>query len=402
MKREKLVRLPIICDAGGDLSKNWFVEFYCRNPKSGKFERQKIYKGINKHHTVTERRKAAQQLCNEYCDKLKNGWSPYQDDLVIYDDNLQYQTVIKNYRRAKSKNGTFIFYSSKFLDHIKSSVNEDGTLPTYRSKLRMFNAWLESQSMHDVDISCIDQPVVYDFFSYIINDLERSAITIKKYRQILGAVFEFVKRDRKLFLNPCYDLPSTKRINDMTPQPIQKFDISIFKEAIRESDPQLWLAINFEFYCFLRPGKEVRLLKVGDIDFGRGIIRINPVNAKTVERHVPIPLHFLKTLRDDYKLHTYSRSLYVFGKEGVPGTQHLSKNILRYRFVKFREKLNMPPMYKLYSWKHTGNITAEASGIPLRDLQLHNGHSSMQTTENYLKNKGIVISKTISKRFPKL
>ena len=105
MKREKIVRLPVIRDAGGDVTKNWFIEFYCRNPKNGKLERQKIYKGINKLHTAAERMRAAQVLCDQYTDKIRNGWSPYVDDLVIYDDNLQFQTHIKQYRRAKSKNG---------------------------------------------------------------------------------------------------------------------------------------------------------------------------------------------------------------------------------------------------------------------------------------------------------
>lgn len=400
MKKEKIIRLPVVCNAGGDLTKNWFVEFYCRNPKNGQFERQKIYKGINRHHTLAERTAAAMQVCEAYTEKLRNGWTPYMDDLVIYEDNLQYQSAIRNYRQAKSHNGTFKFYSSKFLDHIKNSVNSDGTLPTYRSKLRCFDAWLTHKNMHEVDISCIDQPLLYEFFSYIINELSRSAVTIKKYRQILGAVFEFVRRDRKTFQNPCFDLPSTKRINDQTPQPIQEFDIEPFKQLIREKDPQLWLAICFEYYCFMRPGKEVRLLRIGDIDFGRGMIRVNPVNSKTTERHIPIPLVFLKMMREEYKLHGYKRSDYVFGKGGIPGSQSLSKNCLRYRFVAFRKALNMPDMYKLYSWKHTGNIRADEAGIPRREIQHQNGHTSLQTTENYMKNKRGMVSKNIVHLFP--
>ena len=34
MENDKLIRLPIIYDAGGDLKKEWFVEFYVRNPKT--------------------------------------------------------------------------------------------------------------------------------------------------------------------------------------------------------------------------------------------------------------------------------------------------------------------------------------------------------------------------------
>lgn len=400
MKREKLIRLPIVCDAGGDLNKNWFVEFYCRNPKNGKFERQKIYKGINKFHTVAERRRAATELAELYTEKLRNGWSPYIDEQVIYDDNLQFQSAIKNYRKAKSKNGTFQFYSSRYLDHIRQAVDPESTLSTYRSKLRCFNAWLESRNLHDADISCIDQPVLYDFFSFIINDLKRSAITIKKYRQILSSCFDFVKRDRKQFTNPCFDLPTTRRINDQTPQPIQEFDITPFRQTISQCDPQLWLAIQFEYYCFLRPGKEVRLMRISDIDFGRGIVRVSPVNSKTVERHIPIPYVFLKAIREEYKLHTFPRDFYVFGKNGVPGPDHLGKNMLRYRFTKIRKTMCMPDMYKLYSWKHTGNIRADEAGIPRREIQHQNGHTSLQTTETYMKNKRGIVSPNIIQRFP--
>jgi hypothetical protein len=94
MKNEKIVRLPIICDRGGDLSKNWFIEFYCRNPRNNKLERQRIYKGINKFHTVRERMQAAQKICDYYTDQLKNEWSPFSNQLVIYDDNLQTKTTL--------------------------------------------------------------------------------------------------------------------------------------------------------------------------------------------------------------------------------------------------------------------------------------------------------------------
>jgi hypothetical protein len=94
MQKGKLIRLPIICDALGDLYLPWWVEFYCRNPRNNKLERQRIYKGINKFHTVRERMQAAQKICDYYTDQLKNEWSPFSNQLVIYDDNLQTKTTL--------------------------------------------------------------------------------------------------------------------------------------------------------------------------------------------------------------------------------------------------------------------------------------------------------------------
>jgi integrase len=178
--------------------------------------------------------------------------------------------------------------------------------------MRLFDAWLEGNSLNQLDISAISNQVMVKFFTFIIEERKLSKISITKYRQILGQVFNFVKKERKQFLNPCYDLPETNRINDNTPQPIQQLDILKFGKEIKERDPQLWMACCFEYYCFIRPGKELRLLKIGDIDFGRGTIRVNSVNSKTVERRIGIPYEFLIELRDEYKLNTFSRDKFVF------------------------------------------------------------------------------------------
>ena len=403
MKREVMIKLPVLFDAGGDLKKKWYILFYVKNPRSNKLERQRIYKGINDVHTLKGRYAVGEKMLNHWKDKLLAGWSPLTDENVIYDDNLQFQSFIKHYKITKSKNGTFRFYASKFIDFVKNNL-EEATVSTYRSKLRMFDGWLETNCLNEVDVSVITQAVMVKFFTFIIEDRKLSKVSIKKYRQILSQVFNHVRKEkeRKQFINPCFDLPETKRLNDSAPQPIQELDIEIFKERIEKEDPQLWLAISFEYYCFIRPGKELRLLKIGDIDFGRGTVRVNPVNSKTVERNIGIPAVFMNALRNDYKLHTYDRKMYVFGRDRVPGNEHYGKNNLRYRFSRIRDKMKMPEMYKLYSWKHTGNIRALESGISISEIQMQNGHTSIQTTENYMKNKKRTVSSNITNRFPEL
>lgn len=402
-KRESLIILPEIWNAGGDLSKKWLVIYSYRNPRTGKMERFRESQGINKFHTLEERTKAAEALSDELTQKLKTGWSPFVDTKIVYTDNLEYQTAVKNYRQIKATNGTFRFYSSKFLDSIKYTV-EDSTLSTYRSKLRMFAAWLESRNFHELDISVIDQPLIVEFFNHLIIENALSKTSVDNYRQILIKAFHFIGKqpDRKTLINPCYDLPTTKRINDHTPQPIHEIDILPFLTEIGARDQQLLLAVSFQYYCYLRPGKELRLLQIGDIDFGRGRIRVKAITAKTVERWVIIPDVFLSELREKFNLTSWPRNYFVFGSNGEPGPDHLGKNNLRYRFNKIRTDLKMPNMYKFYSWKHTGNIAADEAGIPRREIQNQDGHASMITTENYLKNKKGFKSQNIKTNYPPL
>lgn len=75
---------------------------------------------------------------------------------------------------------------------------------------------------------------------------------------------------------------------------------------------------------------------------------------------------------------------------------------MRYRFNRFREQLNMPDTYKFYSWKHTGNSLAVDSQISMYALRDQNGHTSVQTTEGYLKNKIGAVSQEIRTKFPNL
>lgn len=401
MKKQIIIRLPVIYDAGGDISKKWFIEYYVRNPRNGRMDRQRSYKGINKFHTIRERQAAAEKMQQYWADKLRAGWSPFVDESVIYDDNLEYQTAVKNYRKMKSKNGTFRFFASKYIDWKKPTL-EDKSVSTYRSRLRIFDSWLEGKQLSDADISCIDHKILEEFSSHIINIAQLSRSTVQNYQNLLKEVFDFIRKERKQFPNPCFELPGTRRVNDSAAYPIQEMDISVFKAAIEKKDPQLWMACSFVYYCFIRPRKELRLLKVGDIDFGRSTVRIREENSKTEKRTVSIPRVFMKELREKYQLHNYSRDFYVVGKKREPGPEPVSYNNMSNRWVAFREKLNMPEEYKMYSWKHTGNIRASRKGIPLFDLQGQNGHTTIATTEEYLKNQEGYVSPLIVETFPEL
>ncbi|MFW5831263.1 MAG: tyrosine-type recombinase/integrase [Prolixibacteraceae bacterium] len=401
MEKQVLIRLPVIYDAGGDISKKWFIQYYVRNPRNGRLERQRSYRGINKFHTLKERREAAEKMRRHWSDKLKAGWSPFVDESVIYDDNLEYQTAIKNYRKMKSKNGTFRFFASKYIDWKKPAL-EDKSVSTYRSRLRIFDSWLEGKGISDADISCITHKIMVEFSDHIINVAELSRSTVLNYQNLLKEVFDFIRKERKQFPNPCFELPGTRRVNDSAAYPIQEMDIPIFKKAIEKKDPQLWLACSFVYYCFIRPRKELRFLRIGDIDFGRSTVLIREENSKTGKRKVTIPRVFMKELREKYQLHNYPRDFYVIGKNREPGPKPVSYNNMSNRWVAFRENLNMPEEYKMYSWKHTGNIRASRNSIPLRDLQGQNGHTTIATTEEYMKNQEGYVSHLIVESFPEL
>ena len=400
-RRKKLIILPHLNPKG----KQWYVEYGVRNPKNDKMEYFRIYQGLNDDPEPVKRHLSAEKIIKEYAHKLKNGWSPLAvADKYVYEDQLAYTEIARVYGQKRASNETVRFFASEWIREITPNVNEDSTIPTYKGKLRHFCNWLDVKGFGQNDVSAITNEIIIEFFDYLIDDEKLSGNSIGKYKQILTSLFDLIIRRGKLKDNPVRDVRACNRINDQAPRPILDQDLTVFREAIKEADPQLWLAMQFEYYCFMRPGKEVRLLKIGDIDFARGVVRVIIEHSKTIiPKNLTIPFVFLKELRETYQLQTYPRDWFVFGKNGVPGVEKLGKNNLRYRFNNFRKSLKMPLEYKFYSMKHTGNSRADdCAEITVRDRQIQNGHASIKTTEIYTRNKFGSVNKAIQQHFPSI
>lgn len=400
MKRKKLVILPKLNDSGGDLSKKWFIYYTVRNPRTNEMERFRDHRELSQADE-SERRAIAEKKIRELTEKLKRGWTPFLDDEeAIYEDQLQYKTVAEIYGKQKAANATCGHLASEFIGIKRASGKlEPKTIQCYVSKLRMLTLWSEVK-YGQIDITAFDNARILEFFNYLVKERGLADGTISDYRQIISQMFEWVKSTGRILENPVYNIPHGVD-KDMAPRPVAEWDIETFRDTISKNDPQLWMAIEFETYCFLRPGKELRLLKIRDIDFARGLINVDRFRAKTNrERYATIPRHFLLKLRNEYQLQKHNPDYYVFGKGNRPGPECLGKNNLKNRFNAFRKKLNMPDSYKLYSWKHTGNSLAADNDINMLALRDQNGHTSVQTTEIYLKHKLGVVNKEIQDKFP--
>lgn len=402
MIRKKMIILPQLYNADGNISKTWFVYYSVRDPRSGKMIRFKIFKEIGKTNDSDIRSLVAQKIIEEYARKLRAGWSPFSDDEnVIYDDNLEYDNITRIYGKKRIQNKTIRYWSNKYLDWKKGEIDNDGTLPTYQSKLRIFTNWIDAYYEPGNDISFISNQVIVKFFTWLISDQQRSRKTVGDYRYILGTMFEWFVAQKAIISNPVHDLPPCNTICDMAPYPIHEMDIEAFKQELVH-DPQLWLAVQFQYYCALRPGKELRMLKIKNIDFARGQVTINRTIAKTkTTRTMVIPREFLVELREQ-NLMNFDHDFYVFSLNGKPGKTLLGKNNLRFRFNAIRKKLNMPIEYKFYSWKHTGGVQASLAGIPDSHIQRQMGHTSIETTSRYLRRMTGFQSDYLKNQYPKL
>jgi integrase len=409
MRRKKILIYPHLCDRRGDISKKWYVELSQRNPQTGTMERRRFETldstSINQFDTPEARQAFAAKIIEDLQTKLAAGWTIFNDTArVVYADQTQYAHEARMYRKMVESNRTAPYWLSRYIDGaLKPSGLRPETIATYTSRCRIFRQWMDANGYSPVDITAIDNTVMVSFFTYLRNERKLSRRAYNSYVEILIAFFNYVIKQKGRNDNPVHSLPENNNIKDMGAERIRRDDLHRLYKVLDSEDRQLALACRFEFYCGLRPGYEVRFLKAGDIDFraGYGKVRVLAFNAKKKRRReVVIPDDFREYLINEWRLDEYDRELFIFGKNGLPGTAAIGKNNLRYRFNRIRKKLHMPAEYKLYSMKHTGATMLAEQGEPIINIRDHLGHTSIATTEHYLNRHGVNNSQTIRHNFP--
>lgn len=393
---------PSLHDFDGDLSKKWYIEYSVFVQKIGKKQRLRYSEGINTIDDLQQRTSYCKKAMAELERKIIRHELPCQaSESIEYTDELLYDNTIRLFGNKRVSKVTVRTYLSEFLKRKQQEVVAH-SYTTYKSKLRIFANWSEEKSYNLLHIGDWTNEMICDFFRFIYDKNHVSRSTIAKYRQILYNFFDYLKYTKGVIeRNPVYNIPRIGDVVDEAPVPIPVEVMQRLHDYMVVAAPQLWLVCLMQFYCAIRPGQELRLMKIGDINFDAHFIVIRKELAKNRKREsVDVPDQLYEEMINVYHLNDYPVDYFVFGKEGVPGVEHLGKNTFRNRFDSIREDLNLPPMYKLYSFKHSGAVALINSGFNTQELQRHLRHKSISTTEHYFRKNIGEHNEKLIKQFP--
>lgn len=390
-RTKNLIAFPELVDFGGDLSKGWYIQYSYYLPLSGDRIRKRLFAGLNVG-TERERRKLAKKIIAEKTEWLKNG--AYLDDhknvTPVRRAEVQRKET-KLYVTVEEAN-TFKVLAKKFITDIAPSLTKK-TLQSYNSHITVFHTWLVENDKN-IPIQALTRNEVLEFFRCLA-DRNLSRRTIAKYKQRLHTFWEWCIENEITDKNIITKIPKYGLVVDCSPVPLSEDHRTRLKEAIEQKDPYLWLACELIYYSAIRPG-ELRLLKIKDIDIVRNTVKVVATIAKNRKTEiVSVPASVIAQMKK-LGVFAYDREFYLFGRYNRPDKEPTGHNTLRNRFNLYREALNIPPDIKFYSWKHTGAIQAIDNGIPIMQLKEHLRHSSVSTTEVYIKKrqpKGGVIDK---------
>lgn len=400
MRRLKLFRLPRLFNAGGDLSKQWWVEIAYRDPRDGKMKRKRYRQGFSELKTRKARNEHAEKLIKEYTEKLKAGWNPLDDsEQVAYVDELAYHQAAQVYGRKRESIRNIRFYGSEYITLMKSTKAKK-TYESYRGKVRKLISWLEKEKLAENEIYTITGQILTRFFEHLIIDLKLAKPTIEKYYITTSNFFDYMVSKQAIHKNPIQKIVVPEVGEDNAAVPFMDDDMELLLNAIREEDPQLYLAALLQYFCFIRPGDELLTLKIGQINFSKRTIFIpKDIAKKRAARVMDIPDPLYGVLIE-HGLHRMNKNLLVIGKFGRPGTHGVGFNTLRVRFNKYRDRMKMSTSYKWYSFKHTGAGKLLESGATIVELMNQLGHIDITSTYHYIKRHFGERSEHIRTKFP--
>lgn len=388
MPRNRVIlKFPTLNDKGGDLTKKWYVEFYYRIPGDPKPRYTRISKGLCSG-TDKQRRTIAERIIAEETEKLKR-----PDLFIPQPDSTDRIMQSDTYTRPEAdRYAAFLALThcdtlrEEYMEYRKPSVRHSSFL-TYKSKLKIFSEYICTY-LPDRTPPGLEHKDILAFFNYLVRERKVSKQSINRYKQCLHEFYEWIRKEKKLIKeNPIHDIPNYGLEVDLAPMPIMKDEISALKEAIRDKDPWLWLQCELQYYCAIRPGHEIRLMKVQDIDLQRLTITIPAENAKNHKKAVvPITTGIADTIKK-LGIMNYAGYLYVFSQQNHPGEKPLGERTMKERFNKIRDSLGIRKSVKFYSWKHTGAISMVENGVDVWKLQQHMRHASVVTTEEYIRKR---------------
>jgi integrase len=361
----------------------WFVEYSCFNSKTNKLEKFRVYKGFRKLKTESEKIKYAKKVIDTLSKKLTCGWRPWDQSQYIYRDETQYKAVTVGFGNQKHNNSHIHKHLSDFLLETKRKVSAK-TYESYQSKTRLFTQWLDKNGYEKCRIFELTNDVVKAFFNYLVDTRKLDRTTLEKYQQNLGQMFKFFIKRKLIDRIPMEDIVKPPKTKDNAARPMSETDMKTLLEYMAKNDKQMLLASLMQFFLCCRPGNELRLLKIQDLDFYNNLVHISQQDGKTGKRKITMP-EALTEICMNFKLNEYQRDYYIFSRKGEPGSIALGKNFFSRKFAAYRKTLNLPSIYKFYSFKHTGAGKLLESGATIIEVMGHLGHTDVESTLAYVK-----------------
>lgn len=363
--------LAIIGDTKGDtaMAKNyrpaklsspdkgkWFCYFFYRNPQTGKFDRFKVYEGINRVKDRTERLEYAKDLIWAVNEHLRLGYNPFEKPTLTIS--------VKNWTLYQALN----YFKQKLPERNMRKKSDQ----TYGSTLKLL------YELPNVQVNELSKDMCKTFLHKQAEKKSWSNRTYNNNLSFARIIFTFLQEAEIVEKNP-FKLIKKLPVNSSRHRP---YDQKTFEKILLNADDDLKEFILFLYNTGVREN-EARQLEYEHVLRDR----TKPV--------LFIPGHISKNKRDDYVPITKEFADKYQGTGKIFGT---SRDHYGKRFTALKKKLKLHKDYTLYSVKHTKAIHLVEAEVPPFSIMKFFRHTSIDTTMIYLRSLGLDIGREALKQ----
>jgi integrase len=364
-------------DRDNDLLKQWYVEYMFEHPEKGVLVPFRKYISL-KLKTGTARRMKADQLVRELNEWLAMGGDPFATESL-----------------GKTKTLTAV----KRILALKKATSRPRTYTTYKDAVNKIENFLIERKLTDLAVEDVSVTVGQQFSDYLIEKLRLGNRSHNNMINNMRTMWTMMNKRFNVHINPWQAvdfLPETEpSIVMFTPAEMKKV-----RTQLRKDDFQLWLCAGLVFYCALRPQEIVRLKVFNIITEEEGLLLDGRITKNKKSTWVNIPSPELVKDFKSLKLESLDSEMYIFAKNLLPGTKEIAPTRIAERWRKWADANKIDK--GIYDLKHNAAGMASDAGIPLRELQLHFRHHSLEQTEQYIKRFRREVNTGFNKRYPKM
>ena len=375
-----------------NINKDWYVSYYYRSPFTSKMEKFIEKRNINRLKTITDRKKAGNNLRQIRLRLLQDGFNPFKEKLEKQEKSATDLDLI-------NKNSFTVSEAFALAFNEKKKTWAESSADASKSLYNVFMAWLKKKKLDTKDIEKLSKRHVVIFLNER-NSESSSNSTRNNYHRLISSLMGKMTDDDIIKRNFVKDISLLKEKATKN-KPFTKQQLGVIKEYLIENDSYLHSYMCFITYALLRP-IEVCRLKVKDIDLENNILH---VNTKTESYATVLIIEPLRKKILEMDLSKYNPQDTLFTKYEKPSLWETGKEKSkadffgrRYRKVKraIGNSINLEKEHNLYSARHTVALDLFFSfkNQGMTDLEAKHKlmtitrHKSLEGLENYLRDIG--------------
>ncbi len=357
-------KLAKLADRGGDLTKEWYIYYWFRNPDTSELERIRIKGGINQEKTAAARTRVAKALMSALNKMLQSGWSPWTSEYHV-PGNL---TITAAFELA--------------LRHKEGTVSKK-THSEYRIAWNKLKAFLESKKLQHFPASTLtDRHILQLRDQLVAKGLAAKTINtgITHLRTLWGVLLDHQEVKVNIFTR----VKDLREVEGNKNVPLTDEELAKVSAHLQAKHPGLLLLCRFIYGSAVRP-LECLGIRRKHIDFDLGILKLpGTISKNNRTQVVDLPEQLLEMLRAIGFDKADTELLLFTTNKLVPGTKVTHRNRVSDLWKQLvRVELGIDK--DMYSLKHKGAIDLVNANVDIKKIQVYMRHSSLQITDQYLR-----------------